>query len=245
MIKKEQALPGRTEEEKLSNVHFVLKTPVRGPFPAGLQEALFATGCYWGTEKGFWRMPGVYSTAVGYAGGFTPNPSYEEACSGMTGHTEGVKVVYDPEKISYADLLRQFCESHNPTQYMGQGNDRGSQYRSAIYTFTEDQAKLAVAALKAYQEVLGKPICTEVAPMSKAGPFYFAHEGYQQYLARPGSRPYCSAEPQCKSLPPYEKWAPDGLSGDHSPKLPQGYWDKHAPKPHCVIREPNHQLSWP
>merc|ERR1719453_2779655 len=255
MIKKEQALPGRTEEEKLSNVHFVLKTPVRGPFPAGLQEALFATGCYWGTEKGFWRMPGVYSTAVGYAGGFTPNPSYEEACSGMTGHTEGVKVVYDPEKISFVDILRWFWEAHDPTSGMGQGNDRGTQYRSGFYYFDEEQKALIEASKAAYETALadaGKargPITTEIAAASdydQYGGLWFYAEGYhQQYLAKPGARPYCSAQPQSVSLPPFEEWCPKGLE-HHAPKLPEAFWKKHGlGQGGCaVVMAPNEPIEW-
>merc|ERR1711934_283619 len=154
MISKSEAIVGRDTEEKLSNKHVVLGTPLRGPYPEGLLSAVFATGCYWGTEKGFWRMPGVYSTAVGYCGGFTKNPTYREACSGQTGHTESVLVVYDPKKVSYPDLLKQFWESHNPTQYMGQGGDHGTQYRSAIYTNTEDELTLAELSKEAYSKAL-------------------------------------------------------------------------------------------
>lgn len=237
---------GRDQEEKLSNVHFVLKTPLRPPFPEGTKTAVFATGCYWGTEKGFWQMPGVMSTAVGYAGGKTKNPTYEEACSGLTGHTEGVHVVYDPSKLSYSDLLRQFFQSHDPSQKDGQGNDRGTQYRSAIYTTDADQAKLAAAGIKAYETVLGRKLHTELRPIKDAGPFYYAHEAYQQYLARPGSRPYCSAQPQGVSLPPYDEWKPEGLDGDHAPKLPTEYWAKHGPKPGCsIVKGGFAQIIWP
>lgn len=246
MIKQADALPGRDTEEKLSNVHVVLKTPVRGPFKEGLAEAVFATGCYWGTEMAYWMTPGVISTAVGYAGGYTKNPTYEEACSGQTGHTEAVHVVYDPAKLSYSDLLRLFCESHDPTQYMGQGNDKGTQYRSAVYTYNDDQTKLTAAALQAYEKALGgRKIQTEVKEMKEAGPFYYAHEGYQQYLARPGSRMYCSAMPQGVSLPPYKEWAPSKLDGDHSPKLPEEYWQKHGPKKGCGLTRVKEQIKWP
>lgn len=236
------SVAGRDHEEKLSNKHFVLGTVLRPPYPEGMQEAVFATGCYWGTEKGFWRMPGVFSTAVGYAGGATKNPSYEEACSGQTGHTEGVHVVYDPNQISYSDLLKQFYESHDPSQINRQGNDRGTQYRSAIYTYTEDQMKLALASKAAFEALLGRPVASELKPMEAAGPFYYAHEGYQQYLARPNSRPYCSAQPQGKSLD--FEWIPADLKEKHGSKLGAGYWDLHAPKPHCAIRDPNTPIAW-
>lgn len=236
--------PGREEPEKLSNVHVVLKTPLQPPFPPNSKTAVFATGCYWGTEKGFWRMPGVLSTSVGYAGGTTKNPTYEETCSGTTGHTEGVLVVYDPNKLAYSDLLRQFYESHDPSQKNRQGNDRGSQYRGAIYTFDEDQMKLARASAEAYAKALGRDLATEIRSMESAGPWYYAHEAYQQYLARPGSRPYCSAEPQGISLPAYDEWKPEGLLTDHTPKLPEEYWKLHAPKHGCHLGPPE-QIKWP
>lgn len=231
-------------EVKLSNVHFVLKTPLRPPFPEGSAQACFATGCFWGTEKGYWRMPGVFSTAVGYVGGKKDavHPSYEEVCSGATGHTEAVFVVYDPAKVAYADLLRQFYESHNPTQVNGQGGDSGTQYRGGIYTFDEDQTKLASASKGAYSAVLGKTLATEIRPMAEAGPFYYAEEYHQQYLAKPGNRQYCSAEPQGKSLLP--TWLPADF-GKHAPKLPEEYWRQYAPKPGCVIKGPNSQISFP
>lgn len=140
MVKPEDALKGRREAMELAEQHFVLKTPMRGPWPEGLKVCVFANGCFWGSEKGIWRLPGggVYSTAVGYAGGYTPNPTYEEACSGRTGHTEAVQVVFDPQKLSLVDILRWFWEAHDPTQGMGQGNDRGTQYRSALYYFDEE-----------------------------------------------------------------------------------------------------------
>jgi len=245
MISKEDACPGRDKAEKVSNKHYVLGNPYKPPFPDGLQMAVFATGCYWGTEKGYWRMPSVYSTAIGYAGGYTPNPTYQEVCSGRTGHTEAVIVIYDPSKISYSDLLRLFYESHNPSQYMGQGNDRGSQYRSAIYTFTADQDKLARASKISYEKALSKEIHTEIRTMDEVGSFYYAHEGYQQYLARPNSRPYCSAQPQGVSLDPYESWVPDGLDEDHSPKLSEEYWEEYAPRQGCLIGSvPNDQIVW-
>jgi peptide-methionine (S)-S-oxide reductase len=161
------------------------------PFPAGLEQAVFGLGCFWGAERKFWQVPGVFTTAAGYAGGFTPNPTYEEVCSGMTGHTEVVLVVFDPEKVSYADLLRTFWEAHDPTQGMRQGNDVGTQYRSAIYTYSEDQQKLAEESLAMYQEELVKSgydaITTEV---HEAPAFYYAEDYHQQYLSK-NPRGYC------------------------------------------------------
>ncbi|ONH57938.1 peptide-methionine (S)-S-oxide reductase [Frankia sp. CcI49] len=181
----EQALPGRAAPI-LTNPgrHTVLGTSLLGPFPAGLQTAVFGLGCFWGAERKFWQVPGVHTTAVGYAGGHTPNPTYEETCSGLTGHTEAVLVVYDPAKVGYDELLRVFWESHDPTQGMRQGNDVGTQYRSAIYTTSDEQAAAALASRDAFQRVLdaaGYPqITTEIAP---AGPFYYAEEYHQQYLS--------------------------------------------------------------
>ena len=157
MISSSSALPGRDAEMQFTNKHYVTKNKIKGPYEReGLETAVFATGCFWGSEKGFWRLPGVHSTAVGYFAGFTNNPTYEEVCSGKTGHTEGVFVVYDPVKISYADLLRLFWQSHDPSQGMGQGNDRGTQYRSAISANSDDQMALAKASMGAYQEALGR-----------------------------------------------------------------------------------------
>ncbi|WP_327011555.1 peptide-methionine (S)-S-oxide reductase MsrA [Dactylosporangium sp. NBC_01737] len=164
--------------------HTVLGTPLRGPWPAGLEVAYFGMGCFWGAERIFWRLPGVYSTAVGYQGGFTANPTYEETCSGKTGHTEAVQVVYDPSKVSYEALLKAFWENHDPTQGMAQGNDVGTQYRSAIYTTSPAQAATAAASREAFAPVVraaGKgEITTEIAP---AGPFYYAEDYHQQYLS--------------------------------------------------------------
>jgi peptide-methionine (S)-S-oxide reductase len=155
------------------------------PFPAGLERALFGLGCFWGAERKFWQVPGAYSTAVGYAAGFTPNPTYEEVCSGMTGHAEVVLVIHDPKRVTYSQLLKEFWESHNPTQGMRQGNDVGTQYRSGIYPFNDEQRKLAEESLRAYQEQLtdaghGK-ISTEIKP---AGDFFYAEDYHQQYLAK-------------------------------------------------------------
>jgi peptide-methionine (S)-S-oxide reductase len=187
----EDALPGRSHEIAVPAKHFVNGHPLKGPFPAGLEQAVFGLGCFWGAERKFWQAPGVYTTAVGYAGGSTPNPTYQETCSGLTGHTEAVLVVYDPKVISYDQLLKIFWESHNPTQGMRQGNDAGTQYRSAIYTLTPEQKLAAEASKAAYQKMLTASgygtITTEIA---EAGPFYYAEEYHQQYLAKnPGG--YC------------------------------------------------------
>ncbi|MEV4132745.1 peptide-methionine (S)-S-oxide reductase MsrA [Dactylosporangium sp. NPDC049742] len=164
--------------------HTVLGTPLRGPWPLGLEVAYFGMGCFWGAERIFWRIPGVHSTAVGYQGGFTTNPTYEETCSGRTGHTEAVQVVYDPLKVSYETLLKAFWENHDPTQGMRQGNDVGTQYRSAIYTTTPAQETAAAASRDAFAPVVraaGKDeITTEIGP---AGPFYYAEDYHQQYLS--------------------------------------------------------------
>jgi len=186
-----EALPGRATSMPVTDRHFVNGQPIKGPFAAGLQQALFGLGCFWGAERRFWQLDGVVSTAVGYAGGFTPNPTYEEVCSGATGHTEVVLVVFDPARVSYEALLRAFWESHDPTQGMRQGNDVGTQYRSAIYTFDAAQQAAAQASRDAYAKSLADagfgPPTTEIAP---AGPFYYAEDHHQQYLAKnPGG--YC------------------------------------------------------
>jgi peptide-methionine (S)-S-oxide reductase len=181
-----EALPGRADPIPTAARHFVNGHPLQPPYPAGLQQAVFGLGCFWGAERKFWELgDGVYVTAVGYAGGHTKNPTYEEVCSGRTGHTEVVLVAFDPAKISYDRLLKTFWESHNPTQGMRQGNDVGTQYRSAIYTYGDAQAEAAVASKASYQKALAAKglgtITTEVAP---AGPFYFAEDYHQQYLAK-------------------------------------------------------------
>jgi peptide-methionine (S)-S-oxide reductase len=186
MITADEALPGRAERPfKVPAQHFVLGTPLEPPFPEGLETAVFGLGCFWGAERKFWEAPGVYTTAVGYAGGFTPNPTYEEVCSGRTGHTEAALVVFDPKITSYEELLRVFWENHDPTQGMRQGNDVSTQYRSAIYTTTESQAALAQISEKMFQEKLGEAgygdVTTEIAP---AGTFYYAEDYHQQYLAK-------------------------------------------------------------
>ncbi len=181
----EECLPGRAEPIKVSERHFVNGHPLVGPYPAGFAKALFGLGCFWGAERVFWQAPGVWVTAVGYAGGSTPNPSYEEVCSGRTGHTEAVLVVFDPAVTSYEALLKLFWESHDPTQGMRQGNDVGTQYRSAIYTYSPEQRSAAEAAREAYQPRLEAArygaISTEIAD---APPFYFAEGYHQQYLAK-------------------------------------------------------------
>ena len=184
IISTEEALPGRGQ--RLYDVpvrHEVLGTPIQPPFPQGIETAVFALGCFWGAERLFWRMSGVYTTAVGYAGGVTPNPTYEEACSGRTGHAEAVLVAFDPKAVSYESLLKTFFEEHDPTQGMRQGSDIGTQYRSAIYYTTAEQRRVAEMALAQYNEALGKvgkgPVTTEIEP---AGEFYYAEDYHQQYL---------------------------------------------------------------
>jgi peptide-methionine (S)-S-oxide reductase len=185
MIDSADALPGREQEVPVPERHAVLGTPLRPPFPEGYEQAIFGMGCFWGAERVFWKAPGVYTTAVGYAGGFTPNPSYEEVCTARTGHAEVVLVVFDPAKTSYDEMLRLFWENHDPTQGMRQGNDVGTQYRSVILTTSEAQRTAAEASLKAYNERLkaaGYPeITTEIEP---AGQFYYAEDYHQQYLEK-------------------------------------------------------------
>jgi peptide-methionine (S)-S-oxide reductase len=181
----DQALPGRAVAIATSAAHFVNGNPLKPPFPAGLEEAVFALGCFWGAERKFWQTPGVWTTAAGYAGGSTPNPTYEEVCSGRTGHAEVVRVIFDPKVVSYAELLRIFFESHDPTQGMRQGGDIGTQYRSAVYTTSPAQLEAAVAARAAYGARLGAAgygaITTEVR---EAPEFYYAEDYHQQYLAK-------------------------------------------------------------
>ena len=185
MVKAEDALAGRTESMPVAPRHVVLATPMAAPFPQGLDTAVFGLGCFWGAERKFWQVKGVHSTAVGYAGGFTPNPTYEEVCSGLTGHTEAVLVVFDPNAVSFEQLLKVFWESHDPTQGMRQGADAGTQYRSAIYGGSETQLEAARVSRDAYQVRLSAagygPVTTEIAP---AGEFYYAEDYHQQYLAK-------------------------------------------------------------
>lgn len=191
MPKPQEALAGRDEEMPVTNQHFVNGNPIKPPFPDGMELALFGLGCFWGAERRFWQQEGVYSTAVGYAAGYTPNPTYQEVCSGLTGHNEVVRVVYDPKVISYDTLLKVFWESHDPTQGMRQGNDVGTQYRSGIYVYSDEQRKQAEASRAMFQEELLKAgygkITTEILDASE---FYYAEDYHQQYLAKnPGG--YC------------------------------------------------------
>ncbi len=180
-----QALPGRDTAMPITNKHFVTGNPIAPPFPPNLQEALFGLGCFWGAERKFWQYPGVFSTAVGYSGGYTPNPTYDEVCTGLTGHAEVVKVIFDPASTSYGKLLRLFWTSHNPTQGMRQGNDIGTQYRSGIYTYSQEQFDEALESKEHYQNLLTSAgfnqITTEIIP---AGIFYYAEDYHQQYLAK-------------------------------------------------------------
>ncbi|WP_298743802.1 peptide-methionine (S)-S-oxide reductase MsrA [uncultured Brevundimonas sp.] len=187
----ETALPGRSEPLRTDEVHYVNGRPLKGPHPEGFETAIFGMGCFWGVERLFWRLPGVWVTAAGYSGGFTPNPTYEETCTGLTGHAEVVQVVFNPHEIGYAELLRVFWENHDPTQGMRQGNDVGTTYRSAIYYLSDAQRAEAEASRDAYQAALRKAgrgdITTGIAP---AGAFYFAEDYHQAYLAKnPGG--YC------------------------------------------------------
>ncbi len=182
---REKALPGRAERMPVPATHFVNGNRIEPPFPAGTEMALFGMGCFWGAERVFWQRRGVYSTAVGYAGGFTPNPTYDEVCSGLTGHAEVVRVVFDPNVVSYESLLRVFWENHDPTQGMRQGNDIGTQYRSAIYCYGSAQRAAAEASRQAYQQALGQAgLGTITTEILEASEFYYAEEYHQQYLAK-------------------------------------------------------------
>lgn len=185
MIRPDEALPGRDQPMRVTNAHHVTGRGIQGPFPEGTRRAVFAMGCFWGVERMFWNTPGVWVTAAGYSGGYTPNPTYEEVCTGRTGHAEVVLVVYDPDQVSYEELLRIFWENHDPTQGMRQGGDIGTQYRSGIYVFDEEQQRLAEQSRTAYQQRLTEAglgrITTEITP---AGPFYYAEDYHQQYLSK-------------------------------------------------------------
>ncbi|HSZ53522.1 MAG TPA: peptide-methionine (S)-S-oxide reductase MsrA [Caulobacteraceae bacterium] len=185
IVSADRALPGRGAPIPTSDISFVNQRPLKGPYPEGLEIADFAMGCFWGEERKFWQVPGVWVTAVGYMGGHTPNPTYQEVCTGMTGHAEAVRVVFDPRQVTYQDLLKLFWEGHDPTQGMRQGNDVGTQYRSAIYTHSPAQAEAAERSKIAYQKALDAArmgsITTEIRP---AGEFYFAEDYHQQYLAK-------------------------------------------------------------
>ena len=225
-------LTQRGAESSTEETHAVLGTPLRAPLMSDQEEALFACGCFWGAEKGFWKLPGVVATAVGYAGGNAPDPSYRDVCSGRTGHTEVVRVVWSSPAVDFSDLLKLFWECHDPTQGNRQGNDTGSQYRSAIYTTNERQMALAISSRDAYQTALSEngygPITTEIQSDQT---FYFAEAYHQQYLAKPGSRPYCSAMPTQTVL--------EGFDGADF-LLPQTIWNGFDWSiSHCVLRSDN------
>jgi peptide-methionine (S)-S-oxide reductase len=180
-----QALPGRADPIPTASTHFVSGAALKGPYPQGAMKAMFGLGCFWGAERKFWQIPGVYVTAVGYAGGLTPNPTYEEVCSGKTGHNEAVLVVYNPAKVSYEQLLKTFFEAHDPTQGMRQGNDVGTQYRSGIYVYSEEQRRAAEAAKAAYEKALkARGLGAITTEIKDAPEFYFAEDYHQQYLAK-------------------------------------------------------------
>ena len=191
LLPADRTIPGRAAKMDVPAKHFVNGNRLEAPFPEGMELAQFGMGCFWGAERVFWQLPGVYSTAVGYAGGETKNPSYEEVCSGFTNHTEAVLVVFDPKKVSYETLLRTFWENHDPTQGMRQGNDQGTQYRSAIYTYGKDQARLAEESKEAFQKALKAKGYGSITTEIRAAPeFYYAEDYHQQYLAKnPGG--YC------------------------------------------------------
>ncbi len=199
----DKTLPGRSFEMPVADRHTVLGTPLRGPWPQGMQVAVFGMGCFWGAERIFWQLPGVYSTSVGYAGGSTSNPTYEEVCSGMTGHTEAVQVVYDPARISYEQLLKAFWENHDPTQGMRQGNDVGTQYRSAVYTTTDEQLAVAQASRDAFAPVVRAAgrgeITTEIGKLDR---YFYAEDYHQQYLSD-AKNPYgyCNHGPNGMTCP--------------------------------------------
>jgi len=185
MVRPEDALPGRPDPIPTAETHFISGLPLKSPVPADMEQAMFGMGCFWGVERKFWQQPGVWLTMVGYAGGFTPNPTYKETCTQATGHNEVVRVIYDPAKVSYEQLLKLFWENHDPTQGMRQGNDIGSTYRSGIYTYTPEQAEVAQASARAYQAALTAAgrgrITTEILP---APQFYYAEDYHQQYLEK-------------------------------------------------------------
>jgi peptide-methionine (S)-S-oxide reductase len=238
LIAEDKALPGRQQEMKVTNKHFVLGNPIKEPFPDNLETCVFATGCFWGTEKMFWRVPGVYSTSVGYCAGYTQNPTYEEVCSGQTGHTEAVQVAWDPTLISFTDLLAMHWTCHDPTQGMRQGNDAGTQYRSGIYCSTKTQLEQAKKSAEVYGAALkAAGVTTRDITSEMNGPgdncvYYYAEDYHQQYLAKPGARPYCSAQPT--GVP-----VPDDFLKENGAKLSAGYWKKYGPRPGCTIQVSN------
>ena len=235
MITPTEALPGREQPAfTVPEKHAVLGTPLRAPFPEGLSTAVFGLGCFWGAERKFWEIDGVYTTAVGYAGGFTPNPTYEEVCGGRTGHTEAVLVVFDPEKVSYQDLLAVFWEAHDPTQGMRQGNDIGTQYRSAIYYADDEQRRAAEETRDAYEESLRQAgygsITTEIAP---AGTFYYAEGYHQQYLHKVPNG-YCGLGGTGVSCP---VGLGVGETGDELPRTDEEWRKRLSPEQYAVLRE--------
>jgi peptide-methionine (S)-S-oxide reductase len=198
-----EALPGRGEPIPTAETHFVNGRALKGPYPPGLEQAMFGLGCFWGAERVFWKLPGVYVTAAGYAGGSTPNPTYKEVCTGRTGHNEVVLVVFDPANVSYGELLKRFWEAHDPTQGMRQGNDVGTQYRSGIYVFGDAQRRQAEASRDAYQQALGKARGAITTEILDAPDFYFAEDYHQQYLAKnPGG--YCGLGGTGVSCPAFQ-----------------------------------------
>jgi len=232
IVTAEEALPGRPTPIATETTHQVLGSALKAELEPNQEEVLFGCGCFWGAEKGFWRLPGVVSTAVGYAAGHTPNPTYDEVCSGRTGHTEAVRVVWNTEQVGFSDLLKLFWECHDPTQGMAQGHDTGSQYRSAIVTRNADQLNLARASARHYQGQLTAADFGEITTEIVADrPFFFAETHHQQYLARPGSRPYCSARPSGVRLTPFP-----GSAFLLAPEVWEQYdWSVQ----HCVLRSSN------
>ena len=236
----------------MSGIHFILRSSFVAPFPVGSQWAVMATGCFWGSEKAFWRLPGVHSTAVVYAGGAKVSPTYEEVCSGTSGHAEGVLVVWDPLRISFSDLLTMFWTSHDPTQGDRQGNDRGSQYRSAIYVANDDYAAVAQASAAAYAAALGRPTTTEIKSvgheLAADRDYYLAEDYHQQYLAKPGARMYCSAQPTGVALPAAAEWMPSVSDANAAalPMLDAAFWKKHQhQKGVCNIGAPDTPIAPP
>jgi peptide-methionine (S)-S-oxide reductase len=232
----QQADRGQSGDGASPTLHAVLGTPIKAPPLAGQQEAVFGCGCFWGAEKGFWRLPGVITTAVGYAGGQLANPSYDQVCSGRTGHSEVVRVVWDQAQVDFSDLLKLFWECHDPTQGDRQGNDRGSQYRSVIYVENASLLSLATASRDAYQALLGAEgfgaITTEIKTDQ---PLHFAETYHQQYLAKPGARPYCSAQPSGQRLGAFE---------GSNYKLDPRVWDAYDWSiAHCVLRGDNSPIQ--